>query len=414
MIQIQPFKGIRYNLKRVMSLDRVVTPPYDIISPQKQRHYHRLHPYNFIRLELGLIHSKDNDRSNRYQRAQKILDRWLRLGILKTDPSLSLYPYQQIYRLNGKSYRRWGMLALVHLGNSKICPHEETREEPLMDRLRLIQATHASLSPIFGLVPDEDGRYIRWLKRVCRRRSLASVCVDGVWHRLWRVSDPKMLTKVQQLLAAQSCLVIADGHHRWEAACRFRLAQRHRSDWSDPHAGYHYAMFYLVSAHGNEPGLLPTHRVIWDVSAQKVRRLEKTFHRLGSRVYPAQDVETAWRLLCRLRRQGRVGVGIWTPVSHPWVLTADGDSHHRLDVEWLHRVLLPQWFRRLPTIAFTHEIRPVIHEILGRKRGMLCLMQPPQLTEIFRWAKRNRRMPGKSTYFYPKPIAGLVEYRFQL
>ena len=55
MPEIQAFRGIRYNLGRVGSLSDVVTPPYDVIGPELQEHFYKLHPNRFIRIDLNKI-----------------------------------------------------------------------------------------------------------------------------------------------------------------------------------------------------------------------------------------------------------------------------------------------------------------------------------------------------------------------
>lgn len=90
---IAPFRGLRYDLRKVKSLERVVTPPYDVISPKNQCRYHRLHPYNFVRVVFGKEYASDTRQRNRYSRAKETLSAWIREGILRPDPKPSLYPH---------------------------------------------------------------------------------------------------------------------------------------------------------------------------------------------------------------------------------------------------------------------------------------------------------------------------------
>jgi uncharacterized protein (DUF1015 family) len=60
---VKPFRGLRYNLDRVRDLSAVITPPYDVISPAEQLRYHKLNPYNVIRLDYAIDQPDDTTAS---------------------------------------------------------------------------------------------------------------------------------------------------------------------------------------------------------------------------------------------------------------------------------------------------------------------------------------------------------------
>ena len=53
MVRIAPFRGVFYNQKKIRDLAKVVTPPYDVISPEEQEKLYRKSPYNFVRLDFN-------------------------------------------------------------------------------------------------------------------------------------------------------------------------------------------------------------------------------------------------------------------------------------------------------------------------------------------------------------------------
>src|SRR5579885_1336456 len=73
MADVRPLRGLRYAPEAVKNLADVVTPPFDVISPEAQERYYARHPYNVIRLELGKITPEDNELNNRYTRAARTL-----------------------------------------------------------------------------------------------------------------------------------------------------------------------------------------------------------------------------------------------------------------------------------------------------------------------------------------------------
>lgn len=410
MLYIAPFKGLRYNLRRVGSLSKVVTPPYDIISPKEQAAYYRLHPYNFIRVVYGKEYRTDGAGNNRYTRAKKTFEEWLRKGILREDNEPSFYPHVEEYTLEGKRHRRWGVIALVRL-DSKIYRHEHTRPKPITDRIHLLEALKAPLSPIFGLIPDSNGAYQKFITAACRSsKPVSSVRVNGVLHVIWQVSDPGWIKKLTGMLKTKE-LVIADGHHRLEAVLHYRNSRRKKDRSYTPESPYNYAMFYLAAASSEEPGLLPTHRMLRGVTGAQLKRFmqESARHFFVHRLKGAGDMASR---LKSLRDRKALGVGLYTG-NGTWVLLQPrAKVPYELDVEWLHQEIIPQWMGKSPEISYTQDIREGIQELKSRNARALFMMQPPRLEDVLGRARSTVRMPRKTTYFYPKPLAGLVEYTF--
>jgi uncharacterized protein (DUF1015 family) len=53
MVMIRPFRGVRYNPAIIEDLSRVVSPPYDVISPEQQTELHLRSPYNAVHLDFN-------------------------------------------------------------------------------------------------------------------------------------------------------------------------------------------------------------------------------------------------------------------------------------------------------------------------------------------------------------------------
>ena len=411
MPHIAPFKGLRYNPKKIGSLAKVVTPPYDIISPKGQAAYYRRHPENYIRVVYGKQYSGDTPQRNRYTRAKQTFQKWIRTGILKYDLEPSLYPHCEEYTLGGKRFQRWGVIAIVRLDSEDIYPHEETKGAPKQDRIKLIEAVEASLSPIFGLIPDADGRYRRSVVTAVKsRRPAASVRLDGVTHRLWQISDPSWISKMQASLAKKE-LVIADGHHRLEAALFNRNRLKEQDPNFGPNSSCNFAMFYLAAAGDEEPGLLPTHRVLQDISSDRIKQfLQEASKR--STVQSVEGLELLGTRLRSLRGQGRLGIGLYTGNGGGYLLQPAQAVSHQLDVEWLHNEILPQWMGHEGAISYTQDLKEAGQQVKRGTAQAVFVMQPPSLKDVLQRARASVRRLGETTYFEPKPLAGLVEYTF--
>ena len=407
---VTPFKGLRYNPAKVPSLKEVVTPPYDVISPRGQTRYYERHRWNFVRVVFGKSHSSDRGKRNRYSRARQTLREWMKDRVLVVDEEPSIYPYIQEYRLGKRWFRRSGVIALVRLDSPKIFRHEGTREGPKKDRLRLLKTVQASLSPIFGLIPDSEGSYNHFIEKLCRsRQALHQFRLDGVRHRLWKVSDPAALRQFEKLLRPKE-LVIADGHHRFEAALAYRNWRRKRNPSAT--APYNFAMFYLMAAStAEEPGLLPTHRVVRSLSPKSLSALLQKLSSQGS-VRPLPKMSVLLSRLEQFRQKGKLAVGLYSGNGAGYLLKAPGQPPYELDVEWLHQELLPSLSVDADSVSYTQDLPEGLRQVQQGKARALFIVQRPRLREVFRRARAGARMPGKTTYFYPKPLAGLVEYKF--
>jgi uncharacterized protein (DUF1015 family) len=98
MPEIAPLRGLLYNQKLIDTMDEVVTPPFDVISPEEQEAYHRRHPYNMIRLILGKQKPGDDENHNWYTRAAATLAAWRKEGVLIRDFKPALYYYEIDYQ----------------------------------------------------------------------------------------------------------------------------------------------------------------------------------------------------------------------------------------------------------------------------------------------------------------------------
>src|SRR5205823_866391 len=128
----------------------LVCPPYDVISPEQQAAFYARHPHNAIRLELTEAEPGDRSDADRYARAGAWFSEWRASGILTPEARPALYAYSQEFAFDGSRRERRGLLAALRLEpweSRVVRPHERTLSGPKRDRLDLIRASHASLSP---------------------------------------------------------------------------------------------------------------------------------------------------------------------------------------------------------------------------------------------------------------------------
>lgn len=426
MPEIRPFRGVRYDLARVGDLSHAVAPPYDVIGPELQESLYNASPYNIIRLELGRDEPGDNDTTNRYSRAAKLLKDWRRDGILVDESHPSLYVYHQTFQVEGKSYTRKGFLARVRLepfGEGRIYPHEETMSGPKADRLKLYEATGFNLSPIFGLYPDAENAAFSALEHGIRDRTPLTVTDHlGVENQLWPVSDVETLATVQGLMADRS-VFIADGHHRYETALRYRADRAAAGELTGPDDPANFCLMMLVSM--SDPGLqiLPTHRLVQGLpflTSGKLAELLSPEFEIEDFGEGPSGCRAAWQEIELHGDQNLLGFG--TAMDNRWCtarlrsdatmddLVPDHSPDWRsLGVSILQEMVLKKTFGDLsPSVRYVHLIDEVLESFQSGSCDLACLVPPAGMDHVEAIASNLEKMPPKSTYFYPKLLTGLV------
>ncbi len=267
---IRPFRALRYRQEAVGDLRLVVSPPYDVISPEQQQTLLRRDPRNVVRLDLPAVEPGDAP-DDRYRRAARTLASWRSDGTLHKDPQPSVYAYEQTYRVPGTAAERtqrgfFARLRLEPFGpESGVRPHERTLAPAREDRYRLLRATGVNTSPVVGLFEDRTGESPALLNGIATAPPDADVVDDdGVAHRMWRVPDDGTGDGTALALAAvagRGPITIADGHHRYETALRYRDERRmSRSCEEDP--AFDYLLALLLDSTSEPLTVLPTHRVV--------------------------------------------------------------------------------------------------------------------------------------------------------
>ncbi|RUL85011.1 DUF1015 domain-containing protein [Tautonia sociabilis] len=427
MPEIRPFRGVRYDLARVGDLSKVVAPPYDVIGPDLQRKLYDDSPHNVIRLELGRDEPGDDDRTNRYSRAAKLLKDWRREGVLADESHPSLYVYHQTFEVEGKVHTRKGFMARVRLepfGQGKIYPHEETMSGPKADRLKLYEATGFNLSPVFGLYPDPGNGALTAVEAGIRDRTPLTVTDHlGVENRLWPVSDVEVLSAVQGLMAEKP-VFIADGHHRYETAVRYRDLRAEAGELTGPDDPANFCLMMLVSM--SDPGLqiLPTHRLASGypgLTAQKLAELLSPEFDLEDFGEGPSGCRACWQEMELDGSQNLIGFG--TVADGRWTLarlrsdaTMDAlvpehsPDWRSLGVSILQELVYKKLLSGLgfPERTYVHLIDEVLAAVDSRSCDLACLVPPAGMEHVEAIASNLEKMPPKSTYFYPKLLTGLV------
>ncbi|HJW61760.1 MAG TPA: DUF1015 domain-containing protein, partial [Actinomycetota bacterium] len=274
MVAAAPFRGLRFDPAVVGDGAQVTAPPYDVISPEARAAYESASPYNVVRLILARpgdndVPQPERDGSSDYRHAAALLARWRGDGVLRRDVAPCLYVYEELYELHGARRVQRGVLASVALDGTGawVVPHERTMAAPVADRLRLLEATEANLSPIFGVYAGAGGPAAVLDDVTGGEPALDCVDETGVRHRLWAVADPDRIAAWRERMAAQRVL-IADGHHRYRTSLAYRDAMR-AANGGRP-GPWDELLMFLVDADLHGPAVLAIHRLLAGVDGATV------------------------------------------------------------------------------------------------------------------------------------------------
>ncbi len=441
MADIQPFHASRFSARHNDELAKLLTPPYDVISPQMQEQLYYEHPKNIVRIDFGREDPGDGTTENKYTRAAAAWKDWTTDGTIVRDAKRSIYVYEQEFEIPGLgSRKRRGFFAAVRLEDfgeaGGIRAHEHTFAGPKADRLNLMRATHCNMSPIFCIYDDPERVADKVIAQAIQDRKPIQANIDGIVHRLWLIDEHQ---PIEEIIAAMKHhrLYIADGHHRYETSLNYRNEQREKTGKLDGEEPFDFTLMFLANTHDEGLEILPTHRVLSPPSCENVhveralKKLSENFEIVDLEEDLSDPHKASLDLVQRLAEAGRNSISfiLLLPENPPRLLTmhdnADLDAMipdknlakavKKLDVTILHSYIIDRVWLGKPEvqlgdadIAYLKDAFEVIQSVQSSKCGAGFLLNPTRIEQVIEIAGLGMRMPHKSTYFYPKIITGLV------
>lgn len=435
MADVQPFRGLRYNLEQIENLSSVITPPYDVISPDQQNEYYRKNPYKFIRVEFGKAYPDDTQHQNKYTRAAKTLAEWMQGGILIREERPAFYLVEQRFPHRDGYRSSWGLTAAVRLeelGAGRILPTERTMGAPIQDRLSLLRACRANPSPIMGVFEHEEGDLLSLFPDIASGVPSATALDDfGVSFKVWIVNDETIIRRICDFFADRE-ICIADGHHRYTTALAYRNEMAAYSSSGDE--AYNYVMMTLISSGDTGLALFPVHRLVKNIDPSVVAglrdELSRHFHiqELSPVASDASANLASWTKTLEGAGEGNTAFGVYGLAGEKfWLMTANDESSLRetlpkdkpapwrkLDVSLLHWGILQGMLgidspeKENECLQYSSEGVKVLRQVDEGTSQLAFFLNPVPGPDFLAVAYSGAGMPPKSTYFYPKTPAGLV------
>jgi uncharacterized protein (DUF1015 family) len=382
MPQVSPFVGLTFDPAVAGPLERVTAPPYDVISERRRSDLLAASPYSVVHLDLAEGPTDPAHPENRYARAARLLADWESRGALVRSPTSSYY----VYEMSSLDATVRGLVCAMSLEpwGGSVVPHERTMTGPVEDRLHLLRSTATHLSAVYGTIVGPNAPLDELLDATALTpASLEATDEQGVIHRMWRVGpDPS----IARWLAHEQ-LLIADGHHRYTTALRYR-DERHAADGAGP---WDRVLTFIVDAATQRLTVLPFHRI--QESGRPPRDPGREVEDLAEALRARSDDDVVIATVTAGGAGARFGV---------LPLAGEAPAVTALHAGLLDGLVAAEALRFVPDAE-------IAADAVRNGGAVAAYLLPPTTPERIRAViERGERLPQKSTYFWPKPRTGMI------
>ena len=406
-MEIKPINAIVYN-QEIVDMDKVVAPPYDVITSEYCDELYERDPFNIVRLIL-------TKGDNRYEDAKNYYEKWLLEGVLiKTKKPSIFYMIQKYTTESGRK--------IESFESKKILPHEYTMGGPKADRLKLTKAIRANLSQIFMVYSDPlmtiENKVLP--KYINQKPYIDVVDDNNVEHIVYLIDDEEDIKIIQDTLSDKT-LLIADGHHRYETAMNYS------KECDDVEA--QYVMSYFTNAQDDNLIIFPTHRIITkDIDPSYIMEAVKKYYDVDKMPFEASNKnEVKKEFLEKIEESNktRITTGLYLKNDNAFYILKLKDKMtdlidapdvlKKLDLVVLHELIITKELNYTKDeqmaqqgIKYIKQEFEAFDAIDNNKASASFIMAYPKMKDITDISSQGYRMPQKSTYFYPKLLSGIV------
>ena len=416
MAEIKPFKAWRYNHELSDRISELTSPLFDVVSENHKKKLYE-NEYNSIHLSTPLEGYQSKSLSAR-------IELWKSKGILVQDRSPTVYVYYQYYasRINGKELCRKGFICDVRIhdwSNDVIFKHEATIPTAVAGRKAVLNDTGLNVSAIHGLYSDPNHELEKYMDEAIKDPIYDTEDYQGVRDVLSRITDNKIIEHfVKEMKERQ--IILADGHHRYEAALKLRNELRIERPEQSLEAPFEFQMMFLTNTDSEDFEILPTHRLIQNVEGfdgdKFLKALSKYFY-----VLELEDDADVFQLIAGRRwafglyigdRQFNIRLKQFNQFEMDWDLP---DLVKNLDLTVLHYFVIEK------VLGITKNKQAASSKVFYERSSQVCLKkvltgqahcafltQPLTIDTVQEVCRSGYTLPQKSTFFYPKVICGYL------
>lgn len=416
MAEIKPFRAWRYNESLTQKIDDLISPLFDVVSEKQRQSLYR-NPLNSIHLSVP----QGPDAANR---AQQLLMRWKKDGILVQDKLPAIFVYYQYFKLAGstKEYCRKGFICHIRTyewADRVILRHENTIPKSVNDRVDLLEKTELHVSATHGLYTDPDFELEKYLDEAITSPLYESEDYQGVRDVLAVIHDAVVIQKFIDLIGSKT-IILADGHHRYEGSLLHKQKCMKQNAAHTGKEGYNFHLMYLTNTESDDLRILPTHRLIHhhpNFDEGKIsNQLQEDFI-----VKEIEDPDTVNEVILGKKwafgilfkdRAIKVRLKPEAITKMTWHFP---EEIKNLDLTVLHYFIIEKVLgipgkdqRKSELISFDRSFSDCLTKVIRGEAQLAIITQDISIEDVKRVCASGFTMPQKSTYFYPKVICGFV------
>lgn len=441
MANIKPFCGYRYNTEKIENPSAVMAPVYDSITDEQRIELYEMHPNNIVRIIKGMNYENDTEENNCYTRAAGYLEQWIKEDVLKRDNQPAIYMYEQVIDVNETSYSTKGFVTLLKLedlnqdnGRGSIMLCEENASNTIEDRFSLIEAAQANISMINCMYIEQEKQLASIMNELSEETpDMEFMTTEGVCQKLWTITYEPTIEFITNCLKDKN-VYIADGQNRYTAALDYKKYMEENNPHHTGEEPYNYIMALQMSSHEDGMLLLPIHRLIKCpkgfkeefvvASLQDHFKVEKIIVDTGDE----ELVETMRKQIATPRKEVKIALycgGDYfyrltlTDINYLKQLFPDkSEAYRMLDVTVLNALILNE-IMNIPNdvesdrVDYTTSARSGAEKVNDGEYGCMFLLNQVKSSQISEVASADEKMACHSIFIFPKPVTGVVLYKFE-
>jgi uncharacterized protein (DUF1015 family) len=415
MAEILPIKAWRYHDRLKDRMEDLISPLFDVVS-QKQRQVLYENPHNSIHLSVPLG-------DHPALAAKEVLEKWKQEDVISHDQIPGIYVYYQYFKLPGKGNEscRKGFIAQIKAYDWEegiVLRHENTIPKSVNDRVEMLKSTQFQPSPTHGLYEDSMHLLEPFMDEAIQDPIYDLEDYQGVREVLAIIHDLPTIKKFLDVIASKT-IILADGHHRYEAAIAYRNEMIFSNPLHSGEEGYNYHLMYFTNAHSKDLRILPTHRLFTGIPISENDILTKTEEWFTIR--KVDDSDEISELI--LNKQWAFGLVFkdraykirLKPEKFTEFELAIPDVVKSVDLMVLHYFFIEKVLgikmdeqRFSENLEYERNLRRCIGRVGEGSADFAVITKEVSMSQVLEVCKTGFMMPQKSTYFYPKTVSGLL------
>ncbi len=409
MYLANPFKGLRPEGAEASS---VSLPCTDHLSEEMIKSYKENNPWSYLNI-FSPDYKDTKTKSEIEVGAKDRFELMKEKSVISKDTDDSFY----IYKMSTEGHSQIGMIATAKISDYDdlhIRGHEKIYVEDSQKRFEQIKNLNAQIGPIYVIYPDEASLDALLKEQTNADPTYSFDAIDGCRHELWVVNDEEKVTQISELFNAVNRTYVADGHHRIAALSRFAEYRKHQNHGHTGEEPYNFFMMALFPE--SQARILDYNRLIKDLFGYSpsdfIEQVEEHF--------VVEKQNSPYRPTA-LGTFGMYLDNAWYSITLKDKPEAALSGLMNLDINILHHYLLdpildigdPRRDTRIGFIAGFHGLESIEKKVDSGEVEVGFSFFPTPMEHVINFADKNLTMPPKSTWFYPKPLDGLVAYDFE-